>query len=57
MVPGIAQILLADMRLAALTKWLYGYLHKRKNSPFTRVQLEMVANGHYGRNGLIGGAP
>ena len=53
-VPGIAQIVLADMPLAVLTQWLYGYLHERRRSPLTRLQREMVATVV---NGLIGGAP
>jgi hypothetical protein len=53
-VPGIAQIVLADLPLALLTGWLYGYLHERRRSPLTRLQREMVATVV---NGLIGGAP
>ena len=53
-VPGIAQIVLADMPLAVLTQWLYLYLHERRRSPLTRLQREMVATVV---NGLIGGAP
>ena len=53
-VPGMMQILLADLRLAVRTLWLYGYLHERKRSPLTRLQREMVATVV---NGLVGGAP
>ena len=53
-VPGMTQILLADLRLAVRALWLYNYLHERKNSPLTRLQREMVATVV---NGAIGGAP
>lgn len=53
-VPGMTQILLADLALAVRTMWLYGYLHQRKSSPLTPVQREMVA---VVVNGAIGGAP
>lgn len=53
-VPGMTQILLADLALAVRTLWLYAYLHERKGSPLTRLQREMVATVV---NGAIGGAP
>ena len=53
-VPGMMQILLADLALAVRTMWLYGYLHERRRSPLTRLQREMVATVV---NSLIGGAP
>lgn len=53
-VPGMMQILLADLALAVRTLWLYGYLHERKGSPLTPLQREMVATVV---NGAIGGAP
>lgn len=53
-VPGMMQILLADLALAVRTIWLYGYLQERKGSPLTRLQREMIATVV---NGLIGGAP
>ncbi|HET8629770.1 MAG TPA: hypothetical protein VFL91_20315 [Thermomicrobiales bacterium] len=53
-VPGIMQILLADLALTARTLWLYGYLHERGGSPLTPLQREMVATVV---NGAIGGAP
>ncbi len=53
-VPGIMQILFADLALAVPVMWLYGHLHERKRSPLTRLQREMLATVV---NGLIGGAP
>ncbi len=53
-VPGLAQIFLADLALAVRAIWLYDYLHERRGSPLTRLQREMVATVV---NGLIGGAP
>ena len=53
-VPGIAQILLTDMRLARPAMGLYNYLHLRKSSPLSRLQREMLATVV---NGIIGGAP
>ena len=53
-VPGMMQILLADLALAVRTLWLYDYLHERKGSPLTRLQRAMVATVV---NGRIGGAP
>jgi hypothetical protein len=50
-VPGIAQILLADLAIAGPTFQLYHYLTARPDSPFTRLQREMLAtvvNGHIG---------
>ena len=53
-VPGILQILLADLRVGLPAGLLYDYLHLRRSSPLTRLQREMVATVV---NGTIGGAP
>lgn len=53
-VPGIFQILMPDLQLGAAAGWIYERLHLRKNSPFSRLQREMVATVV---NGRIGGAP
>lgn len=52
--PGIRQILLADLGLAAPAAQIYQHLNLRKDSPLTRLQREMLATVV---NGLIGGAP
>ena len=49
--PGILQVSLVDLKLRPLGK-IYRYLHLRKDSPFTRLQREMVATVV---NGAIGG--
>jgi hypothetical protein len=53
-VPGIAQVLLPDLRVALATTTLYNRLHLRRSSPLTRLQREMLATVV---NGKIGGAP
>ena len=53
-VPGIAQILLADLAIAGPTFQLYQYLNARPDSPLTNLQLQMLATVV---NGLIGGKP
>lgn len=53
-VPGIAQIVIGNMRIARPLLALYSYLHERKRSPLSRLQREMVATVV---NGAIGGAP
>ncbi|HEV8572053.1 MAG TPA: hypothetical protein VGR49_03245 [Actinomycetota bacterium] len=53
-VPGIAQVLLPDLRAAMAVGRLYNHLHMRPSSPLTRVQREMLATVV---NGAIGGAP
>lgn len=53
-VPGIYQVLMPDLQLAAAAGWIYNRLHLRKRSPFSRLQREMVATVV---NGRIGGAP
>ena len=53
-VPGIAQILLADLAIAGPTFQLYQYLNARPASPLTNLQLQMLATVV---NGLIGGKP
>lgn len=53
-VPGIAQVLLPDLRVAFGTTTLYNRLHLRRSSPLTRLQREMLATVV---NGKIGGAP
>lgn len=53
-VPGVFQILAADLRVAPLAGGLYRYLHLRRSSPLTRLQREMLATVV---NGKVGGAP
>lgn len=53
-VPGFAQVLLPDLRIARPIVALYDHLHLRKSSPLTRLQREMLATVV---NGTIGGAP
>jgi hypothetical protein len=53
-VPGILQVLLPDLQLAAAVGWIYNRLHLRTGSPFSRLQREMLAAVV---NGRIGGAP
>ena len=52
--PGIRQILMADLALAAPASQMYQHLNHRKDSPLTRLQRELLATVV---NGLIGGAP
>lgn len=52
--PGFAQVLLPDLRIARPVVSLYNHLHLRKSSPLTRLQREMLATVV---NGTIGGAP
>lgn len=52
--PGIRQILMADLALAAPASQMYQHLNLRPDSPLTRLQREMLATVV---NGLIGGAP
>ena len=53
-VPGMAEVLLPDLQLAAAVTWLYNRLHLRRSSPLSRLQREMLATVV---NGSIGGAP
>ena len=53
-VPGILQVLLVDPNVTAPVGALYDHLNLRPDSPFTRVQREMLATVV---NGLVGGAP
>ena len=53
-VPGILQVLLVDPGVAVPVGALYEHLNLRPDSPFTRVQREMLATVV---NGLVGGAP
>ena len=53
-VPGVLQVFLVDPKVAVPTGSLYEHLNLRPDSPFTRVQREMLATVV---NGLIGGAP
>ena len=53
-VPGMAQIVLPDLRVAFATSMFYNRLHLRRSSPLTRLQREMLATVV---NGKIGGAP
>ena len=53
-VPGMAQVLLPDLRVTFGTTTLYNHLHLRRSSPLTRLQREMLATVV---NGKIGGAP
>jgi hypothetical protein len=53
-VPGIAQVLLVDPAVAWPVNALYDYLNLRPDSPFTRLQREMLGTVV---NGLVGGAP
>ena len=53
-VPGIARIFAADLRILQPAMQLYNYLHLRKSSPLNRLQREMIATVV---NGNIGGAP
>ena len=50
--PGILKVSLVDLKLFPAGK-LYRYLHLRKDSPFSRLQREMIATVV---NGAIGGA-
>lgn len=50
-VPGIAQVMLADLEIAGPAFQLYQYLNARPDSPLTKLQREMLAtvvNGHIG---------
>lgn len=50
-IPGIVQVLLADLQIAGPAFQLYQYLNLRSDSPLTRLQREMLAtvvNGHIG---------
>lgn len=53
-VPGISQIMLVDVDVAWPVRTLYHHLNLRTDSPFTRLQREMVGTVV---NGLVGGAP
>jgi hypothetical protein len=53
-VPGIIRLVLPILRVGLPISRLYDYLHLRKNSPFTRLQREMLATVV---NGAVGGAP
>lgn len=53
-VPGVYQVMLPDLQVAASSMWLVGHLHMRKKSPLTPLQREMVA---VVVNGAVGGAP
>jgi hypothetical protein len=53
-VPGVTQVLLVDPAVAWPVKTLYEYLNLRPDSPFTRLQREMLGTVV---NGLVGGAP
>jgi hypothetical protein len=53
-VPGIAQILMPDLMVAAGVDLLYRRIHLAKSSALTRLQREMVATIV---NGKVGGAP
>ena len=53
-VPGMAEVLLPNLRVAFGTTILYNHLHLRRSSRLTRLQREMVATIV---NGKIGGAP
>lgn len=52
-VPGVARVLLPDLRVALGVGILYRRLHLGKSSAMTRLQREMVATVV---NGKIGGA-
>jgi hypothetical protein len=54
LIPGIAQVLIADLKLGLPLAVLYQYLNLRRGSPLSRVQREMMATVV---NGLVGGAP
>lgn len=53
-VPGIAQVLAVDLRVARAVIALYDHLHLRRSSPLSRLQREMLATVV---NGKVGGAP
>ena len=53
-VPGIARIMLYDLRVGRAADSLYRHLHLRRSSPLTRLQREMLATVV---NGKVGGAP
>lgn len=53
-IPGIDQVLIADLKLGLPLAILYRYLNLRRGSPLSRLQREMIATVV---NGLIGGAP
>ncbi|MDX1577642.1 MAG: hypothetical protein R3266_04120 [Gemmatimonadota bacterium] len=53
-VPGVFQVLAADLRVARPTGALYRHLHLRRSSPLSRLQREMLATVV---NGKVGGAP
>jgi hypothetical protein len=53
-IPGIAQVLTADLQVGLPLAILYQYLNLRRGSPLSRVQREMIATMV---NGLVGGAP
>jgi uncharacterized peroxidase-related enzyme len=52
--PGVAQVLLPDLKVAVGSSWLYDHLHMSKSSRMTRLQREMLTTVV---NGKIGGAP
>lgn len=53
-VPGVFQVLAADLRVARPAGALYKHLNMRASSPLSRLQREMVATVV---NGKVGGAP
>jgi hypothetical protein len=53
-VPGVLQVMLVDPDVAVPIGALYQHLNLRPDSPFTRLQREMLATVV---NGLVGGAP
>jgi hypothetical protein len=52
--PGIAAVLLSDLRLLWKVTSLFTYLHVRRSSRLSALQREMVATVV---NGTVGGAP
>ncbi len=52
--PGLARILLVDLRIGLPAVLLFWQLHLRRSSPLTWLQREMLATVV---NGKIGGAP
>ena len=52
--PGVYRIFLADPNVGGSAGQIYHYLNLRSDSPFTKVQREMLATVV---NGLVGGAP
>ena len=53
-VPGVFQVLAVDFRVARAAGAVYRHLHRRKSSPLSRLQREMLATVV---NGKVGGAP